>query len=174
MGNELAEPSCPQWVDTAGFTNTSQQWCTCSWNFHTVRGGAVRGDNRFRPRKIGVVDIRKAFCSEDGIVYSPGAGGFTNPSQSVISQLGWGIHTVRGGIDPENHRSPFSSPVCWSRTCVWKDFRSGDGTIPPGWRWVLALRIPGWGFHTVRGGTDPGDNHVRLQYVEVVNVRKDL
>ena len=133
-----------------------------------------RGDNHFRPRLIGVVDTKNAFCSEDGIVYSPGAGGFTNPSQSVISQLGWGIHTVRGGIDPENHRSPFSSPVCWSRTCVWKDFRSGDGTIPPGWRWVLALRIPGWGFHTVRGGTDPGDNHVRLQYVEVVNVRKDL
>ena len=97
MGNELAEPSCPQWVDTAGFTNPSQQWCTCSWNFHTVRGGAVRGDNRFRPRKIGVVDIRKAFCSEDGIVYSPGASGFTNPSESAISRWGW-VSTTCGAV----------------------------------------------------------------------------
>ena len=50
----------------------------------------------------------------------------------------------------------------------------GWDRIPPGWRWALAVRTPGWGFHTVRGGIDPRDNHVCLQYVEVINVRKDL
>ena len=40
-------------------------------------------------------------------------------------------------------------------------------------RSVLALRTPDWRFHTVRGGVDPGDNHVRPQY-GVVDVWKDL
>ena len=44
----------------------------------------------------------------------------------------------------------------------------------PGWRWALALRTPGGGFHTVRGGIDPGDNHARPQHVEFVDVLKDL
>ena len=105
MVNELAEPPCPQRVETAGLTNPSEQWCTHSWGFYTIRGGIVQEDNCFRPRFIGVIEIWKAFCSEDGIIYSPGAGGFTNPSQSAISQWGWGFHTVRGGIDPEDHRS---------------------------------------------------------------------
>ena len=104
MANEPVEPSFPQWEETAGFTNPSQQWCTRSWGFRVVRGGIFRGNNRFRPRLIGVVDIKKAFVSEDGIVCSPSAGGFTNPSQSATSQWGWGFHTVRGGIDPEYHR----------------------------------------------------------------------
>ena len=43
-------------------------------------------------------------CSEDGIEYSPAAGGFTNPGQSAISQWGWGFHTVQGGVDMEDHR----------------------------------------------------------------------
>ena len=103
--NDPAEPSCLQWVETAGFTNPSQHWCTRSWGFHTVRGGIIRGGNRVRCRIIGVVDIRKAFCSVDGIAHSPCAGGFTNPSLSAISQWRWGFHTVRGGIDPEDHRS---------------------------------------------------------------------
>ena len=75
-----------------------------SWGFNTVWAGVVRGDNRFRRRLIGVVDARKAICFDHGIVYSPGAGGFTSPSQSAISQLGWGFHNVRGGIDPGDHR----------------------------------------------------------------------
>ena len=106
-------------METAGFTNTSQQWCTRSWGFRTVRGGIVRGDNRFRPRLIGVVDIRKAFCSEDGIVYPPGARGFTNPSHPAISQWGWGFYTVRSVIDPEDHRC---RPRFVGVVDVWKDF----------------------------------------------------
>ena len=31
----------------------------------------------------------------------------------------------------------------------------------------------GWCFHTLRGGIDPGDLHVRLRVVGVVNVWKD-
>ena len=96
MVDDLAELSCPQWVETADFTNPSQQWCTRSWGVHMVRVGIVRGGHRFRPRLIGVVDIRKAFCPEDGIVDSPGASGFTNPSQPAISQWGWGFHNMRG------------------------------------------------------------------------------
>ena len=49
MVNDPAEASCPQWVETAGFTNPTKQWCTRSWGFHTVRAGIVRGDSRFRP-----------------------------------------------------------------------------------------------------------------------------
>ena len=72
--------------------------------FHTVRGYIVQEDNRLRLRLIGVVDITKAFCSEDGIVYSPGASGFTNPTSSAIIQWGWGLRAVRGGIDPGDDR----------------------------------------------------------------------
>ena len=30
--------------------------------------------------------------------------GSTNPSQSEVNQGSWGFHTLRGGIDPWNHR----------------------------------------------------------------------
>ena len=47
-------------------------------------------------------------------------------------------------------------------------------TYPP--QVALALRTPGWdlassqwgwGFHTVRGGIDPGDHHFRPRFVEL-------
>ena len=44
MVNEFAEPSCPQWVKIAGFTNPNQQWFTSSWGVHTMRGGIILGD----------------------------------------------------------------------------------------------------------------------------------
>ena len=31
-----------------------------------------------------------------------------------------------------------------------------------------------WGFNTVGTGIDPGDNHVRLHYVDIVDVWKDI
>ena len=55
----------------------SQQWCARSWGFHTLRGGIVGGDYSFRSLLTGVVDIWKALCSEDGIVYT-----FRNPVAS--------------------------------------------------------------------------------------------
>ena len=48
----------------------------------------------------------------------------------------------------------------------------GMGSYPP---WMaMALRTPGWSFHTGRGGIDTRDNYVRLQYVGVVDVRNSL
>ena len=58
MGDELAEPSSPQWERTAGFANPSQQWRTWSGGFHTGPGSIVLGNNRFRLRVGGVsVDV---------------------------------------------------------------------------------------------------------------------
>ena len=37
-------------------------------------------------------------------------------------------------------------------------------------RVTLALRAPGWGFHTVRRGTDAGGHRFRLRLVGVVAV----
>ena len=45
------------------------------------------------------------------------------------------------------------------------------GPCPP--RVALALRIPGWGFHTVRGGIDPGDHRFRPRFAGAADVRKD-
>ena len=47
-----------------------------------------------------------------GRISNPGKGSYTlrmaldstSASQSAISPLGWGFHTVRGGIDPGDHR----------------------------------------------------------------------
>ena len=43
---------------------------------------------------------------------------------------------------------------------------------PP--RVALALRTPGWGFHTVRSGVDPGELRLRPQVFGVLYVRKDF
>ena len=53
---------------------------------HTVLGGIIPGDHRFRPRCVGVVDVGKDFCSGDRTLYSPDGAGSTNPGQSAISQ----------------------------------------------------------------------------------------
>ena len=45
------------------------------------------------------------------------------------------------------------------------------GYYPP--RVSLALRTPGWGFHTVRGGIDPGDHRICPRFVGVVYLYKD-
>ena len=47
-------------------------------------------------------------------------------SQSATSQRGCGFYTLRGGIDPEDHR--FRPPVV-GIVDVWKDLLSGDATI---------------------------------------------
>ena len=74
------------------------------WGFHTVRGGSDPRDHRSRPQVVRVVKVW---------IYNPGMGTYpprgalalcTIPSQSAIGQLGWGRHTVRGGIDPRDHR----------------------------------------------------------------------
>ena len=47
------------------------------------------------------------------------------------------------------------------------------GMTPYAPRVELALRTPGLGFHTVRGGIDPGHHGFRLLFVGVVDILKD-
>ena len=91
------------------------QW---GWGFHTLRGDIDQRDIFFRPQVVGVVDIFGGFRAGDGNVSSPGAveprrwpegqlsprAGSISPSQSAITQWGWGFHTLRGGIDPRDLR----------------------------------------------------------------------
>ena len=39
------------------------------------------------------------------------------------------------------------------------------GPYPP--RVALALRAPSWGYHTLRGGIDPGDHRFRPSLLEL-------
>ena len=91
------------------------QW---GWGFRTLRGGIDPGELPRRPRVVGVVEIWKG--SEPGMgTHLPrgrrelGVGpsgklsprnGSMSPSQSAITQWGWGFHIQRGGIDPGNLR----------------------------------------------------------------------
>ena len=91
------------------------QW---GWGFHTLRGGIAPGDLRFRLRVVGVVYVRKYFESGHETLSSPGVAGprrcpkmklsprvgSMSPSQSATSQLDWGFHILRGGIDPGDLR----------------------------------------------------------------------
>ena len=77
MVNEPAENSCLQRVETVGFTNPSQQWCTRSWGFHTVWAGIVRRDNCFVPDRLEMLMYGRGFV--------PGMGSYT-PQVPVASQ----------------------------------------------------------------------------------------
>ena len=81
---------------------------------------------------------------------------------------------VRGGFDPGDHRF---RPQVVGVVRYGRISNPGMGTYPP--RGALALcTIPsqsaiaqcGWGFHTVRGGFDPGDHRFGPQIVGVVDV----
>ena len=104
---------------------------------------------------------------------------FSIPSESAIGQWGWGFHTVRGGFDPADHR--FRPRVVGVVHVYGGIYDPGMGSYRP----QVALDIfssPsqstigrwGWGFHTVRGGFDPGDHRSRPQVVGAVDVWKDL
>ena len=81
----------------------------------------------------------------------------------------WGFHTVRGGIDPGDHRVRLQ---LLELNMYGRIYGPGMGLYPA--RVALALRTPGWGFHHVRGGIDPGDHLCRPRFVGVVDVWKDL
>ena len=68
-----------------------------------MRGGINPGDCRFRPPDVGVADAWKDFRTSDGALTSPACVGLS-PNQSAIGQRRWGVHTVRGGVDPGEHR----------------------------------------------------------------------
>ena len=86
---------------------------------------------------------------------------------------GWGFHTVRGGM-------------CWAIStqgitafgpCLLELYRRIFylGLGPCSFPWVaLALRIPGYGVHTVRAGIDPGNRRFRPGFAGVVDVWKDF
>ena len=98
----------------AGAMNPSQsainQW---GWCFHSLRGGIDTGYLRFSPRMVEGVDVWNIFLPGDGKLSCPNAAGprrwpggqlsmragSMSPSQSAIPQWGWGLRTLRGGID---------------------------------------------------------------------------
>ena len=162
MVNELVEPSCFHWVETAGFTNPSQQCCTRSWGFHTVRGGVVRGD-RFRPRLIGAVDIRKESGSEDG-THIPRVPVASRTPVNQRSASGVGVPTPRGAVS--TRRITVFVPGLLELYMYARTSDPGMGPYPS--QVALALRTPGWGFHTVRGVVDPRDQRFRPRVVGVV------
>ena len=82
---------------------------------------------------------------------------------------GRGLHNVRGGIDPGDHRVRLQ---LLELNMYGRIYGPGMGLYPA--RVALALRTPGWGFHHVRGGIDPGDHLCRPRFVGVVDVWKDL
>ena len=51
-----------------------------------------------------------------------------SPSQSAITQWGWGFHTLRGGIDPGDLRF---RPRVVEVVDRWKGLLPGMGTYPP-------------------------------------------
>ena len=101
-------------------------------------GGIDPGDHRLGSRAVGVVHVWKYFSSGDENLSSLGVAvwrdldivsrgksrrapraGSMGPSQSEITQWGWGFHTLFGGIDPEDHRS---RPGNVRVVEIWKDF----------------------------------------------------
>ena len=110
-------------------------------------------------------------------------------SEPATSQLDWGFHTLRGGIDPRDPR--FRRRVV-GVVEAWKTLPPGDGnTSSPGSagprRWPegplssragamtpgqSTITLWGWGFHTRRGGIGPGDVRLRPRVVGVVEIWK--
>ena len=110
-----------------------------------------------------------------------------SPSQSEITQWGWGFHTLRGGIDQGDL---YFRPRVAGVVDIWSEFSSGDKTLSSlgaagPRRWQEGQPSPrassmsliqsatsqwGWGFHTRRGGIDPGDLCFRPRVVGIVEV----
>ena len=118
----------------------------------------------------------------DVALSSPGFARSTRPSQSAIGPWDWGFHTVRGGVDPgELDFRPRGVGV----VDISKDVCTGDGSqsssgaagLP---RVMLARPSQSaigkwhWGFHTVRGGVDPGEIDFRPRGVGVIEIWKDV
>ena len=113
-----------------------------------------------------------------------------SPSQSAITQLGTVFHTLRGGIDPGDLRLP---PRVVGVVEIWKGFEPGMAIYPPRGaagplRWLKGQLSPhvgsmspsqsaiiqwGWGFHTLRSGTDPVGS-LPSRVVGVVEIWKDF
>ena len=101
-----------------------------------MRGGIDPGDDRFYPRFVVVAYVWKYLESGDGTLSSAGGAGSTNPSQSAISQWGWGFHTVRGSIDRGTTVFLHGVLELYMYGIIYHLY-FGDETIRPGGRWVM-------------------------------------
>ena len=81
-----------------------------------------------------------------------------------------GLRFPRRAGRPRPRVSPFSSPVCLIFRCM----ERSDSLIGPyPGRVAMALRTPGWGFRTVRGGIDLRNDCFRPRFVRVPDFLKD-
>ena len=97
--------------------------------------------------------------------------GFYHPRVVLALRLsGQGFYTMRGGIDPGDHRF---RPRLLKLQLNGRISDPGMGSYPP--RVALALRVSGWqvpisqwgwGFHTIRGGIDPGNRSFHPRRLE--------
>ena len=119
----------------AGFTNLSQsaiiRW---GWGFYTVSGGIDPKDYRFRPRFVGVVDVRNDLWSGDGTLILPGCRWLHEPQPVSDQSMGLGFPHRAGPYRPGE--SPFTSPCCRRCRCMQLNIVRGWGLILPRWRWL--------------------------------------
>ena len=160
MVDEPAEPSCPRWVGAAGFTNFSQQWCTRSSGFHTVRSGTVAAIAFIS----GFLELKM-----NGKISGPGIWDVTllgwrwlyEPQPISHQQVGLGFPHCAGRSRPGG--SQFSSLICRSCKCM-EGFliREWDIILPGGdagstnpsqsaFRPKIMVRNRKWIFHTFAG-----------------------
>ena len=113
-----------------------------------------------------------------------------SPSQTTITQRGWDFHALRGSIDPGDLSL---LPRVVRVVEVWREISSGDKALSflcaagPR-RWPEGQLSPragsmsliqsatsqwGWGFHTLKGGIDPGDLCSRPRGVGVVEIWRE-
>ena len=134
---------------------------TPGWVFHTLRCGIGPEDPRFRARFLLVFEMYE-------IISVPGVRSY--PPRVALALMNSRLGFPHRARWYRPGRRLLSSPFGWSFIC--KDFDPGIGPRPP--RVTLFLRTPGWSFHTVRGGIDPGDHPFRPRFVGVVAVWKDF
>ena len=110
-----------------------------------------------------------------------------SPSQSAITQWGWGFYTLWGDIDGGHLRL---RPPVFGVVEMWKDFQSGNETLSSpgvagyqrspdsqllpstGSKNPSQSAISRWGcdFHILRGGIDPGILRFLPRVVGVIEI----
>ena len=142
------------------------------WIHRDMEGFLIRGWELILPGCVGTSALAR------GAKRSPRAGSMS-PSQSATSQRDWGLHTMRGGIDPGDLR--FRPRVVGVAKVYGRVSIQGMRTYPC--RSALALctitsqsAIGQWNrcFHTVRGDFDPVDHRFPPQVVGFYKGRKDF
>ena len=187
-------------METARFTNPSQQWCTRSWDFHIVRAGVVPRDTRFHTRFVGVsCRCMEGFSLRGWDHILPGWHWLHEPQPFSNPSLGLGFPHLVGRYHPgaavfvpgvlELTRAgryrpgepPFSFPVYWSCRCM-EGFliRAWDPTIFPRWHCLhepqpISSQRVGLGFSHRAGRYRPGvPPFSSSRFVGVTDVWKDL